>query len=98
VRPYGFSTLEKQKADALRKPLMILARPERLFAAFGRESLATLGTVAAVRRRPSARFARLVELPIPWFEGRRRTFRVLLINKLDGPPSPNFSPRLAESR
>jgi hypothetical protein len=39
-----------------------LARLERLFATFGRESLAALGTVAAARRRPSARFARLVEL------------------------------------
>jgi hypothetical protein len=33
-----------------------------LFAAYGRESLASLETVAASRRRPSARFARLVEL------------------------------------
>jgi len=36
-----------------------------LFAACGRESLAALGTVAAARRRPSARYARLVELPTP---------------------------------
>jgi len=38
------------------------ARPSRLFAAFGRESLTPLGTVAAARQRPSARYAHLVEL------------------------------------
>ena len=38
-----------------------IGRPERVFAAFGRESLAALGTVAAARRRPAARCARLVE-------------------------------------
>jgi hypothetical protein len=32
-----------------------LARPETLLAGFARSSLATLGTVAAARRRPSAR-------------------------------------------
>jgi len=47
--------------------LIELARPERLLAGFARSSLAALGTVAAARRRPSARFARLVELPTPWF-------------------------------
>jgi len=36
----------------------VLPRPERLFAAFGRESLAALGTVAAARRRPSQRLRR----------------------------------------
>jgi hypothetical protein len=46
-----------------------MARPERVLAGFARSSLATLGTVAAARRRPSARFARLVELPTPWFVG-----------------------------
>jgi len=66
---YDYHTLEKQKAHAQRKPLKILARPERLFAACGRESLAALGTVTAARRRPSARCARLVELPTPWFVG-----------------------------
>jgi len=56
--------------------LTILARPERLFAAFGRESLAALGTVAAARRRPSRRrTAPLVELPTPWFVGRLKIFR-----------------------
>ena len=38
------------------------------------------------------------ELPTPWFVGRSRVFRIFRINKLDGPPSPNFTPRLAESR
>jgi hypothetical protein len=40
-----------------------------LLAGFARSSLAALGTAAA-RRRPSTRFARLVELPTPWFVGR----------------------------
>jgi hypothetical protein len=61
--------------------LLNLARPERLFAAFGRESLALLGTVAAPRRRTSARFARLVELPTPWFVGKSNAFRYL-VNQL----------------
>ena len=51
--------------------LVYLARPSRLFAAFGRESLAALGTAAAARRRPSRRLtAPLVELPTPWFVGK----------------------------
>jgi hypothetical protein len=42
--------------------MILLARPERWLAGFARSSLAALGTVAAARRRPSARYARLVEL------------------------------------
>jgi len=38
------------------------------------------------------------ELPTPWFVGRRLFDWSFRINKLDGPPSPNLSPRLAESR
>jgi hypothetical protein len=58
----------------------LMAHPERLFAAFGRESLAALGTVAAARRRPSARYARLVELPTPWFVGTSGALKSFFIN------------------
>ena len=75
-----------------------MGRPSRVFADYGRESLAALGTVAAARRRPSARCARLVELPTPWFVGRHGFGWPCGFNKLSGPPSPNFSPRPAKSR
>jgi len=38
------------------------------------------------------------ELPTFWFVGRLGFCRLLEINKLDGPPSPNFPSRLAKSR
>jgi hypothetical protein len=38
------------------------------------------------------------ELPTFWFVGVPVFWRVFQINKLYGPPSPNFPPRLAESR
>ena len=62
-----------------------MARPERLFAACGRESLAALGTVAAARRRPSARFARLVELPTPWFVGASWKLQTILNQQVRWP-------------
>ena len=36
------------------------------------------------------------ELPTFWFVGRTSFNRLFQINKLYGPPSPNFPPRLAE--
>ena len=71
-------------------PLVLLSRPERLLAGFARSSLAA--------RRPSARFARLVELPTPWFEACLEFCIRFRVNKLDGPPSLNFTPRFVESR
>ena len=38
------------------------------------------------------------ELPTFWFVGRLGFFRLFQINKLNGPPSPYLTPRLAESR
>jgi hypothetical protein len=36
------------------------------------------------------------ELPTFWFVGRPGFCRLFQFNKLDGPPSPNFPPRLVE--
>jgi hypothetical protein len=38
------------------------------------------------------------KLPTFWFVGRSAFFRVFQINNLDGPPSPYFTPKLAEAR
>jgi hypothetical protein len=38
------------------------------------------------------------DLPTFWFVGHLGIFRLLHIKALDGPPSPDFAPKLAKSR
>ena len=54
--------------------------------------------VACGGRYPEVARPERFELPTFWFVGRLGFCRFFQINKLDGPPSPDFPPRLAEAR